>query len=160
MKTLYAKQKGKLVPFTISDEDYEEMVKCKWYICNRGYVYRNIKKNSLKKIKLLHRLILNLENGNKLQGDHKDRNKLNNQRDNLRHATISENRKNSKSKGKIPYLGVYKRSDNFNKYKAKIKYQGIYINLGQYSTPEQAARVYDEAAKKYHGEFANLNFNE
>jgi hypothetical protein len=31
------------------------------------------------------------------------------------------------------------------------------IYLGQHKTEEEAARVYNEAALKYHGDFAKLN---
>jgi hypothetical protein len=35
---------------------------------------------------------------------------------------------------------------------------GKHIYLGYFATPEQAAKIYDKAAKKYHGEFAYSNF--
>lgn len=102
----------------------------------------------------MHRLILGLTDP-KLDGDHRDRNTLNNQDNNLRIATRSENQKNRIGRGKSKYLGVHA---HYKRWRGRIKVDGIYIDLKVHDTQEQAARAYDEAAKKYHGEYANLNF--
>ena len=41
---------------------------------------------------------------------------------------------------------------------AKITAKGKQYFLGVFKTEEAAGRAYDEAAKKYHGEYARLNF--
>ncbi len=44
-----------------------------------------------------------------------------------------------------------------NAYKSAIKFNKKTIYLGCYIDPKDAARVYNTAAIKYFGEFANLN---
>jgi hypothetical protein len=46
------------------------------------------------------------------------------------------------------------------KYESQITHQGKRIWLGWFDSEIDAARAYDAAAKKYHGEFARLNFQE
>jgi hypothetical protein len=103
---------------------------------------------------LLHRFILNVDDDVKV--DHKDGNGLNNQRDNLRIATQSQNNQNRKIYPHKKYKGTHK---NWNKWWAVIRINGgdaIYI--GSFETEEEAARAYDKAAREHFGEFARCNF--
>ena len=56
------------------------------------------------------------------------------------------------------YRGVAK---NRKRWSAKIKHGGpIALHLGTFDTAEQAALAYDEAAIRYHGSSAKLNFTD
>lgn len=43
-------------------------------------------------------------------------------------------------------------------WQAKIQVNGRKLNVGNFDSPEDAAKAYDVAAKLHHGEFAMLNF--
>lgn len=88
--------------------------------------------------------------------DHKDNNGLNNCRSNLRLATNAQNGCNRglQRNNTSGYKGVQKCKD---KWKASIKVNKQVIYLGRFSDKHDAARAYNDAALKYHGEFACLN---
>lgn len=90
--------------------------------------------------------------------DHRNGNGLDNRRANLREATQGQNLFNQRRKrGASGFKGVtwWKRD---SKWKAQISAAGTNHHLGYYQTKEEAARVYDAAARDLHGEFATLNF--
>lgn len=101
--------------------------------------------------KILERPLLSSE-----KVDHRDRNGINNQRENLRLATSSQNQQNAKLRidNKSGYRGV-----SFNKQYGKWQ-AVIYINkerfhLGIFDTPELASLCYEEKARNAFGEFYN-----
>lgn len=74
--------------------------------------------------------------------------------------TISQNlcnRAKRKTKTRSEYKGL--EWDNVpRKWKARTQLDGRKIYLGSFESEEAAARAYDTAAKKYHGQFATPNF--
>jgi hypothetical protein len=108
----------------------------------------------------LHREIMNNPDG--LLVDHANGDGLDNRRTNLRLATHSQNQFNkrkTKSKTSSRFIGVYFEKRK-NRWMARIHYHGKRIWLGSFKSEFDAAKAYDAAAKKYHGEFARLNFPE
>ena len=90
--------------------------------------------------------------------DHIDGNSLNNQKNNLRICTQSQNCSNQKigKSNTSGYKGVsYNKGQG--KYNSRIRFNKKLIHLGYFVNLKDAARAYNEAAVKYHGEFANLN---
>jgi len=57
---------------------------------------------------------------------------------------------------KSGYKGVYWNSKNKN-WNARIKTPTSYKHLGVFKSKEDAAKVYNDAAKLYFGEYAWLN---
>ncbi len=145
----------------INDNWYEYINKWKWYAFkdrNKYYAARSIKiKNKVYRICMHHIIWELMENIIPIDNiiDHKDGDGLNNYDDNLRLATRSQNRANTKiyKNNTSGYIGVYKNKFSFVAY---IKHE----KLGSFSTAEMAARVRDYHAIRLYGEFAVLNFQE
>ena len=104
----------------------------------------------------MHRFLLSDQKGKIV--DHINRNRLDNRKANLRYATRSQNGFNRINvKHSSIYKGVFYRKVS-KKWGASIRSPDKKIHLGLFLDEIEAAKVYDEAAKKYHGEFAVLNF--
>lgn len=88
--------------------------------------------------------------------DHRDGDRANNVFSNLREATRHQNGYNRKL-GRDNTSG-YKGVTFFKgRWRALIRADSQRIFLGDFDTPEEAAQAYDEAAIRYHGEFAKTN---
>ncbi len=145
----------------VDNEDFKEVSQWRWYglKTNSGiYAYTYCWYNSKRIALLMHRLILSLEIGSKMEGDHKGGNRLNNQRNNLRICNHQQNMFNMKSTAKSlsKYKGV-SWNKNAKKWMAYIQYNNKLTNLGYYQNEIEAAKIYNKAAEKLFGEFASLN---
>ena len=92
------------------------------------------------------------------QVDHANNDSLDNRRCNLRPATMSQQQVNAnkiRSNNTSGQRGVWRSG---NRWDTRIRVRGERICLGTYDTIEEAARVYDRAAIKHHGDRAVLNF--
>lgn len=145
--------------FTEIDACDVDLAKFKWNL-SHGYARRNASREDGYKGVLIHREILGRVIGRELllseEVDHKDNNPLLNTRANLRIATHSQNMANVKvsKTNSSGYKGV-RWLYQLKKWLARIDSDGITHYIGVYATPELAHAAYCEAAKKYHGEFAN-----
>ncbi len=151
--------------FTIVDPlDFYRFNNFQWCAVKHKSLFHAVRlingSNDITKILSLHCEIMNPPKG--LLVDHRNRNGLDNRRTNLRLATHSQNRCNrfvNKVGCSSQYRGV-SRNKQKNKWNAQIQFEGKWIWLGRFDNEIDAAKAYDEAARKYHGEFARLNFSE
>ena len=125
---------------------------------NKTYVRCDTRKQGKKVYLLLHREILGLKVGDKLQADHINGNSLDNRRENLRVVTPRQNNLNSKkkySKHGNRFRGISTRKYGFP---SQIRVNGKLQHLGTYKTDVEAAYAYDMASLEHHGEFGRRNF--
>src|ERR1035437_3575264 len=134
MRLIYLGEKGK---FAIVDaKRYKEVSKVCWRIQNSGYVMGCISGKDT----LLHHLVLGFKEG--FERDHKDRNKLNNLRTNLRYSTRSQNNFNKASAGVVKLKSGKWRACLCNR------------NLGEFESRKFARAIYCREKMKVSGEFA------
>lgn len=148
----------------VDDDDYEWLNQWKWHVQlanNKYYVVGYLEKD---KYQYMHRVIMGIKDKN-IFIDHKDKNPLNNQRDNLRIATRSENNINRiKYSGISKYKGVNiqinRRGDKVYTYWIAVCTKDKKIYKKSFKEEKEAALWYNQKAKELHGEFAVLNIIE
>lgn len=140
----------------IIDAVDSDLLSMRWGPNNKNYLIR--KDNG--KNYLIHRVIMERVLGRPLtkdeRVDHRDTNPFNNSRSNLRLATNAQNAQNSnrQSTSQSPYKGLGKTKSGWI---ARIRVDGESKYLGHFSSAEDAARAYNEAALHYFKEYARLN---
>jgi hypothetical protein len=149
--------------FAIVDpDDYFRLARYKWYAVKGGrtfYAVRSIVTKEGKRYRShMHRVVLRVPDN--MHVDHINCNGLDNRKANLRPATCAQNIRNRKKirrNGCSKYKGLtwvkYKK-----KWRVRITLNRTRIILGDFSDEIEAAKAYDRAAVKYHGQFAALNF--
>jgi hypothetical protein len=141
----------------VDDEDFERVNRFKWCaLKHRARWYAGRRDGN--RTALMHRVIFgSLETHQ--QVDHINGDGLDNQRSNLRVCTSAQNRANSVMyrTNKSGYRGVSRHPSGLG-WRACIKCNNKTRNLGRFEIPEQAAKRYDEEARRCFGEFARLNF--
>jgi len=156
----------RLIPLTkgqfaiVDAADYDHISSLKWHAvvyAHATYAMHNgvMKHGCREKNILMHRLIMNAPDG--VEVDHHNGNGLDNTRNNLRFCSSSQNKWNRRKTNKRGFKGVYFHRHS-GKWHASISCRKKRYNLGYYNSPEDAAKAYDAAALRLHGEFTRLNF--
>lgn len=155
MKTIPLTQRKVAI---VDDEDYEYLSQFKWHAEKVGNTYyagrKMVKEDGKRTTTYLHNEIMQAK-----MVDHKNRDGLDNRKENLRICTHAQNMQNRKKNrnNTSGYIGVtWEKRDK--KWSATIMVDKRKISLGHYSDPVEAAKAYDTAARTYHGEFSKTNF--
>lgn len=135
----------------VDDEDYDLVSRFRWRLNSEGYPVAEIR---------LARLIA--KTSPDMVADHKDRNRLNATRINLRNCSKAQN---SYNRGKFSnktvsrFKNVYpSHQKTKNPWKAQIKYLHKNLTLGTFPKEHLAALMYDFWATYLHQEYAVTNF--
>ena len=143
-------------------DDYEYLMQWTWHACyakttGKYYAGTNVQMGDRRQIPKVHHIIFN--DVTLSPWDHIDHDPLNNTRRNLRKCTYNQN---CSSRGMMKNNTSGYRGVTWNKARKRWKvYIGVNrksIYVGDFKNKQEAALAYDQAAMKYHGQFAGLNF--
>lgn len=157
MPKLQVRTKHQVYYTEVDQQDYERFVSFKWYLDSKGYVYRNRLENGHRKPSRLHREIMGVDDPTILI-DHKDRNRLNNKRKNLREATKAQNAMNSQARRRVKSTSKMKGvTFRRGRWRMTIKLPNGKIIDKLFRKESEAAEAYNDFARKHFGDFARIN---
>lgn len=110
----------------VDNEDFEYLNKFNWYL-NKGYAIRATLKREGRRIIKMHREVIGALKHHKMI-DHIDRNRLNNQKSNLRFCNQSENQLNHKPR----YRNNTSGKNGISWHKNRKKWQAYIIKNNEY----------------------------
>jgi hypothetical protein len=153
----------------VDDEDYQRVIDAgPWHAAlntrNDGtvkgiYAHHNTRVNGQSTSTRLHHFVLRVDKS--VEIDHKDRNGLNNQKENLRKAegknSCNAGLYRSNTSG-FKGVSVHRNVHGPIQWKAQVRCGGAVHYLGLFPTAREAALAYDAEAKRLFGEFASTNF--
>lgn len=125
-------------------------------ISSKGYIKIQVNGKMYPAHRMIYQLVHSIDLlPSRIQIDHIDGNKQNNNPNNLRIATNQENQRNVKiqKNNTSGFKGVSYEKDR-NKWKASISDGSRKINLGRFNSPEEAHVAYKNKAIELFGEFA------
>jgi hypothetical protein len=145
----------------VDPEDYPTVSQFKWYAgLNRRnwYALRGTRRGGAYQNILMHNFISGFALTDHVNGDGLDNRRVNLRDGSKLNAQNSHSCRGSSSR----YKGVsrHKRKDRRDTWHARIWLNGRNVDLGEFREEEDAARAYDAAARRHHGDWGRYNFPE
>lgn len=136
-------QQRQVVAYALIDDLDAVLKERPWFRDTKGYVMHHSEEWGTVR---LHRVVMGLTVRDGKEVDHRNRNKLDNRRSNLRLATRKENLQNHppRAGGTSKFRGVDWHIQR-GKWRARVHIDGKTYNLGLYENEDEAARM----AKKF-----------
>lgn len=146
----------------VDDDCFEYLNRWKWKLhtptdgSKRHYAVRKEKvKNGIKHVSM-HSVVCGFPPRTNI--DHRDRNGLNNQKNNLRSCSTSQNGANSrKSRNNTSGFKGVTWQKIARKWQSQLMHNRKHYYLGLFEDPKEAAKAYDVKAVQIFGEFAATN---
>lgn len=123
----------------VDEDDYDRVVaEGRWSLSLRGYAYRRVQRDGVQREVKMHRFVLGLTSADPMV-DHRDRDPLNNRKDNLRTCSNAENgqnrdgfRRTSRHRGVFWDAGI-------RRWRAQGSKDRRTVYLGTFDTEDEAA---------------------
>jgi hypothetical protein len=130
----------------VDHDDFATLSQHRWFLHSAGYACR--RGSTI----LMHREVMKAPKG--LLVDHRNSNRLDNRKANLRLATKAQNEMNKPccAANKLGVRGVV-FDETRNRYRATIKVGGRQRHIGRFRTLGEAEAAYVKAARELFGEF-------
>lgn len=145
----------------VDDEDFDDLSKFKWHALRQrdgSFCACRMSGRPKRQRVYMHRQILCVVD-RQFFVDHKNHNPLDNRRSNIRIATPAQNRHNSRPnnvKKTSKFLGV-SWSKEHKSFRVALSINGKQQIIARSADEVEAAKLYNEAARKHYGEFAYIN---
>lgn len=142
----------------VSDCDYKYLMQWKWHF-DGHYARRSFRRGGRKTNLRMHRVVASQMMLSRTKDvDHRNKNKLDYRRRNLRSATEQQQVGNQslRSTNTSGYRGVVWDKER-SKWRAQIKVKGKYELIDRFKSKREAARAYNKRALEVFGKFATLN---
>lgn len=128
--------------FAVVDEEDADLVELRWSLSRNGYARHSRWVDGRARDYLMHRLVLGLEHGDGTIVDHRNGDRLDNRRANLRIVTAAGNARNRRSRtgSSSRFVGVTWHA-RAGRWQAQVKRDGRTRYLGLHPTEEDAAQA-------------------
>ena len=137
--------------FALVDDGDSFIAQWRWRVDDEGYAQTSLGGARV----FMHSMLIMVPGGCVV--DHRNRDRTDNRRENLRFASARENAANRTRRRTAtePFVGVRQTANG--RWQARVGEGGRH--LGIFDTAEDAARARDDAARKEYGDFATLNYS-
>lgn len=128
---------SELLRCKVDAEDIGRLSGMTWGIDTRGYAWSQSRSRPAVR---MHRFLLNAGEGEPLEVDHINQDKLDNRKSNLRLVNHALNNHNRNRRSAMMLRGCYedKRTNLKNRYRSHVTHGGREINLGRFATAQEA----------------------